>query len=182
MNEDDLNTIIKNCLEGERESQKKIFDLFAPKMMTVCLRYTRSHADAEDVLQDGFVNVYTKMNQFKFKGSFEGWIRRIMVNCALRFLEKRKDYVPLNDDRVGLETNVEQASVEEDVDDKARRILSLVRTLPEGYKKVFNMYVFEGFDHNEIAEVMNITSSTSRSQLTKARKYLRKEMENNNLL
>lgn len=177
MNEDELYNIVNACIKGERSSQKRIFDLFSPRMMTVCLRYTRNHADAEDVLQDGFVKVFVKIKQFGFKGSFEGWIRKIMVNSALRFLEKRKNFLPLEEGRIGESTT----DTLDEVSD-GKRILDVIKILPEGYKNIINLYIFEGYDHSEISEILGITSSTSRSQLTKARKYLKLEMKKRNIL
>lgn len=183
MNKGELNNIIKACIRGDRKSQKAIFDLYSSKMMSVCLRYTRDRADAEDVLQDGFVKVFTKMDQFSFNGSFEGWIRRIVTNSALRFLERKKHFLPLDHDRINDQRGGINKSIEEEEErGQADKILSLIQALPEGYKKVFNMYVFEGFDHNEIATVLGITSSTSRSQLTKARKFLKNELVKLNII
>ncbi len=176
MNEDDLNNVIRNAVTGDRTSQKKIFDLYSTKMMTVCLRYTKSQADADDVLQNGFVRVFSKLDQFRFEGSFEGWVRRIIVHSALNFLKNKKRFVPLETDKmITLPKEVED-------DTKAQKILEVIKSLPDGYKSVFNMYLFEGFDHKEIGDILGITASTSRSQLTKARRLLMDKLKKQNLV
>lgn len=180
MDENELYQIIKKCIDGDRNSQKWIFSTYAPKMMTVCLRYTKERADAEDVLQDAFVKVFTKMKQFSFNGSFEGWIRRIMVHTAIRFLEYKKQHVSL-ETTGSLRTDDYDPYINEKSGDE-QKILAIINTLPVGYRSVINMYVFEGFDHNEIAGILNISASTSRSQLTKARKLLKEELNKRNLI
>ena len=180
MDESELYQIIKKCVDGDRDSQKWIFSTYSPKMMTVCLRYTKVRADAEDVLQDAFVKVFTKMNQFSFNGSFEGWIRRIIVHTAIRFLEYKRQHVSLDMTSTLKTEDYDPYNNEKSGDEQ--KILAIINTLPFGYRTVINMYVFEGFDHSEIAEILNISASTSRSQLTKARKLLKEELNKRNLI
>ncbi len=138
--------------------------------MTVCLRYARNRADAEDILQDGFVRLFQNIGQFGHKGSFEGWMRRIFVNAALKkYQTKRWDK-----EQTGIEHYPEE-SIEPDAVSSLSEaeILKLIDQLPEGYRLVFNMYVIEGYSHKEIGEMLSINEATSRTQLLKARKHLK---------
>lgn len=142
-------------------------------MMTVCIRYARTRADADDILQDGFMRLFQHIHQFKFAGSFEGWMRRIFVNAALKkYQTKRWDK-----EQTGIEYYEEEA-VEPDAISvlSEREILELIAQLPDGYKMVFNMYVIEGFSHKEISNLLQINEATSRTQLLKARKYLQNKL------
>jgi RNA polymerase sigma-70 factor (ECF subfamily) len=150
-----------------------LYERFAGKMYAVCLRYARTREDAADILQEGFVKVFTKLDQFQFQGSFEGWIRRVMVNTALRAYQKQRyDYeqtgyermpdMPVDPDAVSLLSEAE--------------LMGLVRRLPDGYRSVFNLVAIEGYSHAEAADMLGIQESTSRSQLTKARRYLEEEV------
>ncbi len=152
-----------------------LFEQYAGKMMTVCLRYSKDTMEAEDMLQDAMVRVFNYIHQFKFEGSFEGWIRRIVVNTALKYVQKKK--VSFND----IDDHSEQAPR---IDAYAYSnlgeadILKLVQQLPEGYRIVFNLNVIEGYSHDEIAEILKIQPGTSRSQLVKARKMLQNQILN----
>ncbi len=143
-------------------------------MYAVCLRYARNPSDAADILQEGFVKVFTKLDQFQFQGSFEGWMRRIMVNTALRTYQRQ---------RFDLESSGYENLPESPVDPDAvsalseLEILQLISRLPEGYKMVFNLVAIEGYSHAEAAEMLGIQESTSRSQLTKARRLLCEQLE-----
>jgi len=152
-----------------------LFDKFAPKMMTVCLRYASDSMEAEDILQDGFVKTFNKLVDFKQEGSLEGWIRRIMVNTALDAIRKNKKYAQdANIDDVGFKiSNFESAS--DDI--QAEDLLKLINSMPEGYKVVFNLFAIEGYSHKEISELMNISENTSKSQYSRARSYLRTRLE-----
>ncbi len=144
-------------------------------MLGVCHRYARNSADAEDILQDAFIKVFAKIYQFKFEGSFEGWIRKIVVNTALKKYsllryEKELSGYEINDrDESGMEPSA-YAHITE------KELLELINNLPDGYRLVFNLYVIEGYQHDEIAEMLGIQSGTSRSQLVKARSMLQKQI------
>ena len=168
-------TLINDCVKGNAKAQKMLFDKFAPKMMTVCLRYSSDSMDAEDVLQDGFVKVFNKIVDFKMDGSLEGWIRRIMVNTALDAIRKNKKYaMDANIDDVGYKiSNSESASDNMEAED----LMKLVNSMPDGYKLVFNLFAIEGYSHKEIGELMNISENTSKSQYSRARSYLRTLLE-----
>lgn len=171
MNETD---IIRGCLRGSAQSQRLLYERFAGKMYAVCLRYARSQSDAADILQEGFVKVYTKLDQFQFNGSFEGWIRRIMINTALRAYQKQ---------RFEFESSGYEHFPDAPVDPDAvaslseAELLELIGRLPEGYRVVFNLVAIEGYSHAEVAETLGIQESTSRSQLTKARRWLSEQLE-----
>lgn len=167
--------LIKACIKEDAASQKEVFDRYSGRMMTVCLRYARSSADAEDILQDAFIKVFDKMHQFKFEGSFEGWIRRIVVNTALKKYSLRR----YEKEVVGYEIkDKDESSVEASAysDLTAKELMDLINMLPSGYKLIFNLYVIEGYQHDEIAEMLGIQPGTSRSQLVKARNMLQKQI------
>lgn len=150
-----------------------MYERFAGKMMTVCIRYTRHRLEAEDILQEGFIKVFNNISKFQGKGSFEGWIRRIMINTALSNYNKssfQKELIGLEDYQSGVEQPkaIQQLTADE--------IMAVINTLPDGYKIVFNLYVIEEYSHKEIAEMLDITPSTSRSQLVKARRMLQKKI------
>ncbi len=161
--------IIQGCIQERRECQQEIFRRYAGKMLAVCMRYARHQMEAEDVLQDAFIKVFDHIQQFQFKGSFEGWIRRIVVNTALKNFDRKS----FSYEQIGLEPHHDQR-VEPTVYDHLleEELLALIAKLPEGYRLVFNLYAIEGYSHAEIGEMLGIQESTSRSQLVKARKML----------
>ena len=171
----DDTTLVIECVKGNVRAQQKLFDKFARKMLGVCLRYSKNIEQAEDVLQDGFVKVYSKLKDFKMEGSLEGWIRRIMVNTALDQIRKNGKLLgDTNIDDVGykIENNafVFEGLVAED-------LMKLIQSMPTGYKVVFNMFAIEGYTHFEIAKTLGISENTSKSQYSRARAYLREKLE-----
>jgi RNA polymerase sigma-70 factor (ECF subfamily) len=166
--------LIAGCLQGQRLAQKALFEMYAGKMMAVCRRYTRTDQEAEDVLQDGFVKIFKHLDSFDFAGSFEGWIRRIFINTALKLISK-KSY---QNEQSGIDSMPDQS---EDPTVFARlgekELLNLIDSLPDGYRVVFNMFAIEGYSHKEIADMLHIKESTSRSQLLKARKLLQNKVK-----
>lgn len=159
--------LIKRASKQDREAQQLLFKQYSPKMLGVCRQYVKDMHHAEDLMLSGFLKVFTKLDTFKNEGSFEGWIRKIIVNTCLTYLNK-KNPIQLTDedfvfDDVTTE-NLENTSVED--------IQKLIDELPEGYKLVFNLYAIEGYKHSEIAKKLNISEGTSKSQLFKARKWL----------
>jgi RNA polymerase sigma-70 factor (ECF subfamily) len=171
---DDI-TLVNECVKGNARAQRMLFDKFAGKMMTVCLRYAKNTDQAEDVLQDGFVKVFMKLSDFKKEGSLEGWIRRIMVNTALDQIRKEvkfKGDLDIEDVGYKLENN---AFIEEEM--MAEDLMKLVRAMPDGYRIVFNMFAIEGYSHAEIAVTLGVTENTSKSQYSRARAYLRERLE-----
>jgi RNA polymerase sigma factor (sigma-70 family) len=173
---DELNKLIQGCIKGDRHSQNKLYELFSKKMFSVCLRYSKSREEAEEILQEGFMKVFQFIHQFKFDGSFEGWVRKIMVNCALqKYRSKRQLHAVVNID----DHTVEPIS-NEDILAKlgSKELLNLVQQLPPAYRMVFNLYVFEGMKHREIAATLNISEGTSKSNLSDARAILQKAVNN----
>lgn len=170
MKEKDL---IEGCLRGEPTYQKALFQQYAGKMMAVCVRYTRHRLEAEDVLQDAFIKVFKNLAQYQGNGSFEGWIRRIVVNTAL----KNHDRKSFTNEQIGITHDYDYGAdpeVYSDLNEEA--LLKMIADLPEGYRLVFNLYAIEGYSHKEIADLMDIKESTSRSQLVKARKMLQQKL------
>lgn len=171
----DEQTLINECLKGKSIAQRKLFELFAPKMMGVCMRYMKSQEEAEDVLQDGFVKVFHKLSAFQSSGSLEGWIRRIMVNTALDQLRRNAKFGnTLDVTEVDYKLENENFTFEELV---AEDLMKIINDMPDGYKIVFNMFAIEGYSHKEIAETLSISENTSKSQYSRARAYLREKLE-----
>ena len=158
------------CADGDRKAQKRLFDRLAPKMMAVCLRYMGNREDAEDVLQEGFVTLFTKIDSYNGSGSFEGWARKIFVNTALMHLRKT-DALRLSEDI----SEARSLSAEEPTPLQKmgyNELMALVSSLPPDARTVFNMYVVEGYSHKEIAATLGCTEATSRSKLQRARLQL----------
>lgn len=166
--------LIKACLSGDRMAQRDIFNIYAGKMMAVCLRYTRHRLEAEDIFQDAFVKVFTHLHEFEGGGAFEGWIRKIMINTAIK--NNRKKSVTNED--IGLEHVKEDCAGPEVFGTLSEEeLIKLVSSLPDGYRIIFNLFAIEGYTHREISELLNIEESTSRSQLAKARKILQEKVQ-----
>lgn len=170
MNEEQL---VKKCLEKDALAQKQLFEFYSRRMMGVCLRYAKDGEEAQDVLQIGFIKVFEKLDTFNQDGSLEGWIRKIIVNTALDTIRKNKKF--MNDvgmDKVDyqLENYTENAVGTLSAQD----LLKVIQEMPPGFRTVFNMYVIEGYSHKEIAEELNISINTSKSQFSRARAYLQR--------
>jgi len=171
--------LISKASKGHKRSQHQLFELFAPKMLSICRQYLRNNDVAEEVMLTGFLKVFTHLESFKFEGSFEGWIRRIMINEAISQLRKDKKLqfreegeIENSIDHVTyIETGLEVEEIQKNID-----------ALPPGYKTVFVLYVVEGYKHSEISELLQISESTSKSQLFKARKMLRTSIKKQNIV
>lgn len=165
--------LISGCQNGDSKAQKFLYERFASPMFGVCLRYLKNEMDAEEALLNGFMKIYQNISRFEAKGSFEGWVRRIMVNEALAFLRKKEPLHLAIDDggytQIAVIGGADQDLAEEE-------LLGLLRTLPAGYRAVFNLYAIEGYSHKEIADMLDITEGTSKSQLSKARAMLQKRL------
>ncbi len=159
--------LVKECLKNNRVSQKQLYNQFAEVMLGVCYRYTKSLADAEDVLQEGFVRVFKNLHQYRFDGALGAWIRRVMVTTALNYLKRNAKYQndlafekldmhPVTDDNPEIKLNTKE-------------LASLIQQLPAGYQAIFNLHAVEGYTHVEIGELLGITDGTSRSQYARAR-------------
>jgi len=158
---------------GNPQAQHKLYEIFAPKMLSLCMRYTSSKEEAEDLVQEGFIKVFKYLHQYSGQGNFEGWMRRIFINTAIEYLRKRI-FVERLGDSDGLEIKVSESS---GYDCLAHADLQkMIMNLSDGYRTIFNMYVVEGFSHREIAKILNITESTSKSQLSRAKIILQKSL------
>ncbi len=164
--------IIYNCQKQQAASQKLLYDTYAGKMLSVCMRYINDKAEAEDVLQEGFIKIFANIIHFRNEGSFEGWMRRIFVNTALSALRvKQLKFSDTNDHH----QNHSQVAPSVLAKIGAQEIVEMISTLPKGYRVVFNLFAIEGYSHKEIAEMLNITESTSRTQFLKARNALKEK-------
>lgn len=163
--------LVKECLKGKPAAQKQLYDLFAGHMLSICYRYTKSMADAEDVLQEGFVKVFFNLHQYRFQGELGGWIRRIMVTTAINYLKRNARYqteLVFPDEHLHAVNNESHPEVKME----AKELADLIRQLPPGYQTIFNLYAVEGFNHVEIGKILGIQESTSRSQYARARALL----------
>ncbi|MCK5823716.1 MAG: RNA polymerase sigma factor [Bacteroidales bacterium] len=164
-----IDKIIKGCVAGNIKYQEMLYKQFSGKMFAVCLRYAKDYTEAEDVLQEGFIKIFEKINQFKFKGSFEGWIRRIMVNTALDKYRKQN----LLHTVVDINEYAEDFNYDDVISNiTSKDILKLIQQLSPKYKMVFVSYAIEGYTHKEISEMMGISIGTSKSNLSRARQIL----------
>jgi RNA polymerase sigma factor (sigma-70 family) len=169
----DLEEYIRKCIRGDGKAQTELYRRYASKMYGVCLRYSKDSSEAEDNLQEGFIRVFTKIDQFGFKGSFEGWVRRIMVNTALEKFRKKDQLYPVEDIMI-----YEDISLTDDTISgiSADDLLKMIQKLPPRYQMVFNLYVIEGYSHQEIGAMMKISEGTSKSNLSRARVILQKRV------
>lgn len=166
--------LIQGCINGDRQIQEILYKRFFSKMYGVCLRYSGSPDDANDLLQEGFIKIYKNIDKFRGDGSFEGWIRRIFVNTAIEHFRKKVKLYNVSEVQ---ENTIEDTDIS--VLDKlaVKDIILLVNELAPGYKTIFNMHVIEGYSHKEIANILGITEGTSKSQLARAKGVLKKSLE-----
>jgi len=162
--------LIYGCLHNDPSAQRELYNRYSPKMLSVCYRYAQNREDAEDMLQEGFIKVFTQINTFQNKGAFEGWIRRIIVHTCINFLKKYKKFNESVDlDHAGY-LQVKEETIPSLM--QAKQVVECIRLLPVGYKTVLNLYAIEGYSHKEIADMLEIEESTSRSQYTRAKAML----------
>lgn len=171
-----IEALIQACKKNDVRAQEQIYKLFGPKMFAVCLKYAKDYDAAQDHFQDGFLIVFAKIKQFDFKGSFEGWMKRIMIN---NILQHYRNVSPLQLSDYHLPAESEEAEVE-DNEVPMEYLLKIVQELPHRYRLVFNLYVIDGYAHKEIAEMLEISTGTSKSNLARARMILREKIENYN--
>lgn len=165
--------LIKACKRQNAKAQRMLYDRYSPIMMGLCRRYVRGELESEDVMIKGFMKVFSKIDHFEGKGSFEGWMKRIMINESLTYIRQNK--------AMYLETDIEVAEREPDFDKistelEAKDLLKMVNELPSGYRTIFNLYAIEGYSHKEIAKLLGINENTSKSQLSRARVQLQKKI------
>ena len=162
--------IIAGCLQNNVAAQRELYNRYSPKMLSVCYRFAQSREDGEDMLQEGFIKVFTQMHTFQNKGAFEGWIRRIIVHTCINFLKKYKKFNESVDLAYADYIQVKEETVPSIM--QARQIIECIRLLPLGYRTVLNLYALEGYSHKEIGQMLDIEESTSRSQYTRAKSML----------
>lgn len=173
--EDKAAGLIPKCIKGDRTAQRKMYELLAPRFFPVCIRYVGDRTVAEDVLQEGFVALFAKLETYSGSGSFDGWARRIFINASLMYLRKNdvlkdsQDITEIRKMSSDGETALERIGYKE--------LMGLITTMPVGFRTVFNLYVLEGFSHKEIADMLGITESTSRTQLSRGRIWLQDRIE-----
>jgi len=162
--------LVESCVRGNRVAQRELYDRYAGRMLTVCRRYVRTTAEAEDVLQEGFLKAFEHIKSFRFESDLGSWIRSIMVRTALNSRRQKLYLMPLLDvSNAGLEDS--EPSVVSNLE--AEQLITLIQELPEGCRVIFNLYAIEGYTHQEISEMLNISSGTSKSQYSRARQLLR---------
>ncbi len=167
-----LNQLIDRCKKNDTKAQSELYQLFSGKLFALCLKYSRNYAEAEDHLQDAFLTIFDKINQFKHKGSFEGWLKRITVNTVLQQYRKEKVY------DITQENMLEDVEVEVDEDNiPIQYLLKIIQELPDRYRLVFNLYVLDGYSHKDISDMLGITVGTSKSNLARARYILKETIE-----
>ncbi len=161
--------LINGCKEDNRRMQEEMYRRFSPRMYAVCLRYAGNAAEAEDILQEGFIKVFKKLDSFRGEGSFEGWVRRIFVNTAIEHFRRKRYLMPVTEK----EENTIEGKYTSVLDSLGvKDIMALVQELSPGYRTVFNLYVVEGYTHKEIADMLGISEGTSKSQLSRAKVIL----------
>jgi len=162
--------ILQGCLHNHPVAQRELYNRFSPKMLAVCYRFAHNREDAEDMLQESFIKVFSQIHTFQNKGAFEGWIRRIIVHTCINHLKKNKRFNESVDIINASAIQVREESIPSIV--QAKQIVECIRLLPIGYRTVLNLYAIEGYSHKEIAEMLDIEESTSRSQYTRAKQML----------
>ncbi len=171
-----LEQLIEHCKNHDTKAQEELYKLFSSKLFSICLKYSNNYEQAEDNLQDAFLTIFDKIEQFKHKGSFEGWIKRITINTALQHYRTEKVFNIVNENEVedfNIEVNEDAVSLD--------YLLKAIQALPDRYRLVFNLYVLDGYSHKEIANMLNISIGTSKSNLSRARQILKRTVENYNL-
>ena len=174
----DLSEIIENCKREHKPSQKKLFETYSPVLYGICVRYVSDKQEANDILQDGFIKIFRNINDYSGIGSFEGWMKRIMVNTAITHFHQNKkhnNHIEISEIE---DYHADESQYESQKSDYTKEELSkIIKDLPSGYRVVFNLYAIEGYSHKEIAEMLEIAEPTSKSQYSRAKKLIRKKLE-----
>jgi RNA polymerase sigma factor (sigma-70 family) len=168
----DKNQLINDCKNNDRKAQEQLYRLYSPKLFSVCLKYSRNYTEAQDNLQDGFLLIFNKIKQYSFKGSFEGWLKRVMINHVLQQYRTQTFLSLVNEDvPEEYEVDIEDENISLDY------LLKIIQELPDRYRLVFNLYVIDDYSHAEIAEMLSINIGTSKSNLSRARMILKEKIE-----
>ena len=170
---DYLHKVVRGCQENNPGAQRELYDMFKSKMFGVCLRYAGNYHDAEDILQEGFMKVFEKINQYGFKGAFEGWIRKIMVNTALEKYRMHFQAVSIHENQTEIDHEAEKELA---TDIEVNELLQIIQDLTPRYRVVFNLYALEGYTHKEISDMLQISEGTSKSNLSRARAILQEKV------
>jgi RNA polymerase sigma-70 factor (ECF subfamily) len=168
----DIKQLINDCQKNDRKAQEQLYRLYSPKLFAVCLKYSRNYTEAQDNLQDGFLIIFKKIEQYSFKGSFDGWLKRVMINHVLQQY-RQETYLSLVKEDVPDDEEIEI----DDEDISLEYLLKIIQELPNQYRLVFNLYVLDGYSHQEIAEMLTINLGTSKSNLARAKMILREKIE-----
>lgn len=167
-----LDQLIKNCQKKNTRAQEELYKRFASTLFSICLKYSPNYADAEDTLQDAFIVIFDKVNQYTGKGSFEGWLKRVTINTALQRYRKQSVLDIINEENIrDVEVEVDEESVPLDF------LLRIIQELPDRYRLVFNLYILDGFSHKEISNMLEISEGTSKSNLARSRQILKEKIE-----
>lgn len=169
-----IEQLIIDCKNNDLKAQEQLYRQYAPKLFSVCLKYSRNYTDAQDNLQDGFILIFEKIHSFSFKGSFDGWLKRVMINHILQLYRKETFLSLVNEEIIETEdVIIEEETVSLDF------LMKIIQELPERYRLVFNLFAIDGYSHQEISELLNINIGTSKSNLSRARLILKEKIENN---
>ncbi|MFC5047606.1 RNA polymerase sigma factor [Aquimarina hainanensis] len=167
-----IDQLIQKCKKKDPRAQELLYKLYSSKLFSICLKYSSSYTAAEDILQDAFITIFDKIGQFKNKGSFEGWLKRITINIALQQYRKQKVLEIVNEEQIeDIEIEIDEEEISLDY------LLEIIQELPDRYRLVFNLYVLDGYSHKEIAEMLHISTGTSKSNLARARYILKGKIE-----
>lgn len=168
-----LEQLIHDCKKNDRKAQEQLYRQFAPKMFSLCLKYSRNYAEAQDNLQEAFLLIFEKIQQFEFKGAFEGWLKRVVINYILQQYRNKRLLNSIDDQ------DFEEVEVELEEGISVEFLMKIIQELPDRYRLVFNLYVFENYSHQEIADALGINVGTSKSNLSRAKLILKQKIENN---
>lgn len=169
-----IEQLIHDCKKNDRKAQEQLYTQYAPKLFSVCLKYSRNYTEAQDNLQDGFLLIFEKIHLYAFKGSFDGWLKRVMINHILQ-LYRKETFLSLVNEEIteAVEIEIEEETV------SLEYLMKIIQELPERYRLVFNLFAIDGYSHQEIAEMLNINIGTSKSNLSRARLILKEKIEHN---
>ena len=168
----DLNQLINDCKNNDRKAQEQLYRLYSPKLFSACLKYSRNYTEAQDNLQDGFILIFNKIEQYSFKGSFDGWLKRVMINNVLQQYRTQTFLSLVNEDiQEDCEIEIDDENISLDY------LLKIIQELPDRYRLVFNLYIIDDYSHAEIAEMLSINIGTSKSNLSRARMILKEKIE-----
>ncbi|GAA0715075.1 RNA polymerase sigma factor [Aquimarina litoralis] len=169
-----LEQLIKKCKKQDAKAQEQLYRLYGSKLFSICLKYSNNYTSAEDTLQDAFITIFDKIEQYNGKGSFEGWVKRITINTALQKYRKQKVFEIIGEEQIeDVEIEIDEDHVSLDY------LLEIIQQLPDRYRLVFNLYVLDGYSHKEIAKMLEISVGTSKSNLARARNILKEKIESN---